>query len=353
MSRTPARTAATLVPASLAAALLGAVLLVAPAHAVTETDTTTDTTTVTWGVRPADAPQHDPGRPNFAYVATPGETVEDGLVVSNHGAAETTLRVYVADAFTTSRGVLDLLRPDEESTGVGAWATVATPEITIPAGESVVVPFTLAVPVDAEPGDHAGGVVTSLASTQADGVSVDRRLGARIHLRVDGPVTPGVALEDTRVAHRGVLNPVGAGSAVVDVDVVNTGNVRVGGEATVTVAGPFGWGERVERVDVPELLPGERTTVAVTVGDVLPLLRLGATVRLAPQVATDGSALEAVTATAATAAVPWSLLVLILLAVAAVVAARWRARRRAAATERLVAEAVAAARAEADPVAVP
>jgi len=357
MPRTPVRPSAAHVLVVLVAALLGAALVVAsaPSARATTGDAGPDAEpgTVTWGVRPADVEPHEPGRPHFTYTVAPGGTVEDGLVVSNHGEQGTTLRVYVADAFTTTRGVLDLLRPDQESTGVGAWAEVAVPEVVVPAGGSVVVPFTLRVPDDAEPGDHAGGVVTSLVSARTDGVSVDRRLGARIHVRVAGPVTPGVALEGARVVHHGVLDPTGAGSADVVVDVVNTGNVRVGGEAAVTVAGPFGWGARGARIEVPELLPGERHTVGVSVDDVRPLLRLGATVRLVPQVAGDAAELAPVSASAATAAVPWTVLALLALGVAAVWTVRRRARRRAAATERLVAEAVAAARAVADTVRVP
>ncbi|MCC2314544.1 WxL protein peptidoglycan domain-containing protein [Cellulomonas xiejunii] len=339
--------------ATLFATLAGTalpVVLAQPASAVA-VDPSTDAT-VTWGVRPADAEPHAAGRANFAYTAAPGGTIEDAVVISNHGTAPTTLRVYVADAFTTTRGVLDLLRPDQPSMGVGAWTDVAAPEVVVPAGASVTVPFTLRVPDHAEPGDHAGGVVTSLVSTRADGVSVDRRLGARLHLRVDGPLAPGAALEGPRAVHHGSLDPTAGGAVDVEVDVVNTGNVRVGGPATVTVAGPFGWGGQVVEVDVPELLPGERTTVAVRVDDVRPLLRLTATVRLVPHVVVDGSRLDPVTASVSTAAVPWTALALVLLVLAAVVTGRWRARRRAAATERRVAEAVAAARAQAEPTPV-
>lgn len=360
---------ARLVPALLATAVLAALLTgalltgpaaalpvalaqPAPAATVDEGPAPADAT-VTWGVRPGDVDPHAAGRANFAYTAAPGETIEDALVVSNHGGAETALRVYVADAFTTTRGALDLLRPDETSTGVGAWTAVATPDVVVPPGGSVVVPFTLTVPDDAEPGDHAGGVVTSLVSTNTDGVSVDRRLGARLHLRVDGPLVPGARLEGLSAVHHGTPNPAGTGDVDVDVEVVNTGNVRVGGPATVTVVGPFGWGEQVAQVDVPELLPGERATVQVQVDDVLPLLRLTTTVRFVPQVAVDGSTLAPVTASASTLAVPWTVLGLLVLVVAVACAARVRARRRSAATDRLVAEAVAAARAEAQTVAVP
>lgn len=299
-------------------------------------------TTVTWGVRPGEREPHAADRANFSYAVGPGATVEDSLVVTNHGDADTTLRVYAADAFTTRQGVLDLRRPDEPATGVGAWTVVAQPEVVVPAGRSVEVPFTVTVPPDAEPGDHAGGVVTSLVSTRADGVGVDRRLGSRLHLRVEGLLTPRVTLEGAGAVHHGGVDPTG-GSANVGVDVVNTGNVRVAGPATVTVAGPFGLGERVVQVDVPELLPGERTTVAVAVDDVPPLGVLTATVRYAPVVVVDGSQAPAASATASVVAVPWTVLVVLLLVAGAVVAARVGARRRAAATDRAVADALAAA----------
>lgn len=296
-------------------------------------------TTVTWGVRPGDGEPHDAGRANFAYAVAPGSVVEDSLVVTNHGDHETTLQVYAADAFTTAQGALDLRRTDERSTGVGAWTVVGTREVVVPAGRSVEVPFTLTVPADAEPGDHAGGVVTSLLSTRADGVGVDRRLGARVHLRVDGDVVPAAGL-----GAGAVFDPRGlglSGTVDVEVDVVNTGNARLAGPVAVTVAGPFGWGEREARLDVPELLPGERATVVVPVDGVAALGVLTAHVRYAPDVVVDGTTLTAVTASVSTPAVPWTALGAVLLAAMLVVAARVRTRRREAATERRIAAALA------------
>lgn len=302
----------------------------------------TSDTTVTWGVRPGAREPHAADRPNFAYTAAPGTTVADSLVVTNHGDTDTTLRVYAADAFTTGQGVLDLRRPDDRATGVGAWTVLDVPEVVVPAGGTVEVPFTVTVPEDAEPGDHAGGVVTSLVSTRADGVGVDRRLGSRLHLRVEGPLAPGVALEGTQAVHHGDVAPTD-GSVDVGVDVVNTGNVRVAGPATVTVAGPFGLGAREVQVDVPELLPGERTTVAVDVADVPALGVLTATVRYAPVVVVDGSQASPAVASTTVVAVPWAVLAVLLLVVGGVVAGRVGARRRAAATDRRVAEALATA----------
>ena len=305
--------------------------------------------TVTWGVRPADVEPHAAGRPNYTYAVEPGDSIADALVVTNYTEEPATFLVYAADAFTTADGVLDLLRQGEESVGVGAWITTAESEITVPAGESTVVPFTLEVPRDAVPGDHAGGIVTSLTTArQEQGINVDRRLGSRIHVRVEGELAPAVTIEQLQATYDGSLNPVGAGTAGVAFAVVNTGNTRLTGEATVRVAGPFGLGARLEEVTLPELLPGERTEVDLQMAEVLPLLRLGAEVELSSRVAGETAIpLEQVTAATSAAAVPWSLLVLLLGAAGLVLVARRRRRLREEGTERRIAEAVAAVRDEA------
>ncbi len=302
--------------------------------------------TVTWGVRPADVEPHAAGRPNYAYAVEPGDSISDALVVTNYTEAPATFLVYAADAFTTAGGALDLVRPGEESVGVGAWVTTAESEITVPAGESAVVPFTLDVPLDAEPGDHAGGIVTSLTSAHLEqGINVDRRLGSRIHVRVDGELAPAVSIEQLQASYDGTLNPVAAGSAGVTFSVVNTGNTRLAGDATVRVAGPFGVGARFESVTLPELLPGESTEVALHVAAVLPLGRMAAEVELAPRVAGETAVpLGPVTAATTAVAMPWSLLALLLATIGLVLVARRRRRVREAATERRIAEAVAAAR---------
>lgn len=331
---------------ALAALVLGVTVPAAPGAAGTGTSTT-----VTWGVRPGDGEPHGPGRANFAYAVDPGGVVEDSLVVTNHGDAPTTLQVYAADAFTTAQGALDLRRPEERSTGVGAWTEVGTSEVVVPPGESVEVPFTLRVPVDAEPGDHAGGVVTSLVSTRDGGVGVDRRLGSRVHLRVEGDVVPGAALEAGAV-----FDPRGLGlrgGVDVEVDVVNSGNARLAGPVAVTVAGPFGWGERRARADVPELLPGERATVVVPVDGALALGVLTVRARYAPEVVVDGTTPGAVSASASVVAVPWAVLGASLLLAALVVVGRVRRRRQEQATERRIAAAVAAASSDQVPVVVP
>ncbi|RKT55700.1 WxL protein peptidoglycan domain-containing protein [Saccharothrix australiensis] len=298
---------------------------------------------VTWGVRPAAGTGHGDNRPNYSYAVEPGGTVRDSVAIANHGDRPITLLVYAADGFTTASGQLDLLPRGERSTGLGAWVSTARSQVEVPAKGSVEVPFTIAVPADAEPGDHSGGIVTSLATAgQSAGVTVDRRLGSRVHLRVTGEAAPALAIGDLAVDYRGTANPFGLGSATVGFRVTNTGNLRVSAEQTVALRGLFGLGGREQVVTVPELLPGAHLDFSVPVADVAPLLRLEASVRLVPRVEGDatGHHPAEVTATASTWAVPWSQLALLAVAVGLVVAIRLRARARRAGTERKIAEAV-------------
>ncbi|MBD7952548.1 MULTISPECIES: hypothetical protein [Oerskovia] len=313
-------------------------------------------TPVTWGVRPADT-VHGTERPNYAYSLEPGASLDDGIIVSNYTQGPLTFRVYAADGFMTDAGELDLLPAGEESSALGAWVSFAGEEVTVDGGDSVVVPFTLTVPADATPGDYAAGVVSSLLVENAEGVSVDRRLGSRMHLRVAGDLVPAVVLDDVSVTYDGTLNPFAAGDATVTFTVTNDGNTRLAAGQVVRVAGPWGAGaQSTPRVELPELLPGTSVTRTVTVDGVWPLGRVSADVRVTAEVvtaigATDAEAVPVVapaTASASTLAVPWTALALLVLVVGAVVLWRRAARRRRARDERKVAEAVAQALKERD-----
>lgn len=348
------RTAAgALLPAVL---LLGPAALAGPAAAEDVVAPAGDGTAVTWGVRTA---SDDVGadRQNYAFTVDPGGTVTDAIVVTNHGDAPLDLSLYAADGFTSAGGQLDVLPAGEESTGVGAWITLATDHVTVDPGSSLQVDLALSVPEDAEPGDHAGAVVTSLTTPeQADGVDVDRRLGIRVHLRVTGDLAPALSVEDVQVRPGTSLVPFGPAPATVSWTVRNTGNARLAATQAVTLAGPFGAG-RVTVADVPavpELLPGETWDVTVPVDRAWPLLRLGADVTVTPALPAGGDGADAADAATvvtpavvhghATAwAVPWTGLLLLLLLAGGTVLARRRQRARARAQEQRFADAVAQA----------
>ncbi|MDQ1175903.1 NEW3 domain-containing protein [Microbacterium sp. SORGH_AS_0421] len=312
-------------------------------------------TTVTWSVKPADTAQGR-DRPNYAYDLLPGGTVGDALYVANRSPQPITLRVYAADGFLTDDGALDILAGGAESTDLGRWVSIASPELTLDSGASAEVPFTVAVPADAAPGDYAAGIVASMLVTADNGTVTERRLGSRVHLRVQGDLAPALAVGEVAVDYHGTANPAETGSATVTYTLTNTGNTRLDPNVEVALGGPFGWARVTAADDAPELLPGSSLQRTVEVAGVVPLVLLSADVQATSQVVSrtlagaEPSTLDPLVsqAAAATAAVPWTALA-ILAAIALLVA--WRivaARRRKAAHAREIAAAVAAARADAE-----
>lgn len=352
MNNLPRLLAATLAPLLAAAAALVGV----PAAASAATDD------VTWTVRTA-SNSLGADRTNFSYALNPGAHLDDGIVVANRGTETVELDVYAADGYTTSTGALDLRLAAEAPVGVGKWIVVPEHHVSVPAGQTVEVPFTVDIPADATPGDYAGGVVTSLTvADQSANVNVDRRLGIRTGIRVGGDLAPALTVEGLGVDWDGGLVPFLFGDATVHYSLHNTGNVSLTAGEADAVAGPFGWGEvtAAPGEPAPTLLPGESWQRDVRVPAVAAMGLVWASVTATPTV-TDASGstsdLDPVTASAMGWAVPWPILVaLLLIVVAAVFGPRWlraRRRRRQAAEDARVAEAVARSLAEKEEVGAP
>ncbi|MGV9311421.1 WxL protein peptidoglycan domain-containing protein [Streptomyces sp. NPDC003691] len=206
------------------------------------------------------------GRPYFHLAAAPGATLTDRVTVTNKTAAPLSFRLYAADAYNTRRdGGFAVRAVTERQRGIGAWARPARERITVPPRGAVTVPYTLTVPADAEPGDHAGALVAldeRIATTGGPvAVGVRQAVGARVHLRVNGPAVPALSVEDIVVRRDGPLLPgTGASSALISYTLHNRGNTTLGPAVALRAEGLFGRTLlRRAAAGVPsELLPRQR-----------------------------------------------------------------------------------------------
>lgn len=297
------RAAAARLLCALFAVALPLVGLAAPASAADE---------FSWAVQPAG------GRDHFVLTAAPGQTLTDFVGVSNFGDKPLTLRVYATDAFLSDDGAFTLLTAEDRPTDIGSWIGFDAETYTVAPGKRADIPFRLTVPANATPGDHTGGIVASLKA-EATGpgeqrLNVDRRVGARMYLRVDGPALTALAIEDLKVSYDNPIGVFGGGEAVVRYRVHNTGNVRTSAQARTRISGLGGWQlGGPAATAVPELLPGASYDVVERFDGVFPAGRLKAEVTVTGTPAT-------VTAKSATLwAVPWLLVVAVVLVLAALV----------------------------------
>jgi len=288
-----------------------------------------------WAVTAADESGPD-DRASIQPELDAGQSVTEHLSVQNLGDREETFRLTAADGFTTPTGRFDMLASDEESTEAGTWIDIPD-EVTVAAGESEVVPFTITVPDQAEPGDHPAGVAASVVSRQSaeDGtaVGVESRMGVKVITRVTGELSPALEIGEVSTSYHGTWNPFRPGDVTATVELSNTGNTRlaVAGRAT------SGTGETTlpdPAEPIGDLLPGDTRQVSLTIEDVWPTIYLPGELVLAPEgAALDGSTVTAPQARASFGlwAAPWPQLLVLLglaLIIAALIGNRRRGRRR-------------------------
>lgn len=303
---------------------------------------------VAWTVQTADN-DNGTGRANFTYDVDPGQAVSDTMIVVNTGTESLPLAVYAADAFTTTSGEIDVLVDGTPSEDAGTWVTVEPASLELLPGQRAEVPFTIAVPPDARPGDHAAGIVTSLTSRDAaSSLSVDRRLGTRINLRVAGELSPAAAVRDVTARYAAARNPLEAGRLTVEYTLDNTGNTRLTGIETLAAAGPASlFAAAGPATQLNEVIPGSSVVVTREI-EVFSIGWLGGSISISPEgVGLGAGSAAPIVVDFSLAAVPWGLYTLLALIVAltvvAVLVVHRRLRRRAAGDDGAVTVAAEAA----------
>jgi hypothetical protein len=291
------------------------------------------TRVVTFGVQPA-GPKKPDGRGYFSFSVTPGARLEDHFAVTNYSTQRLTLTVHTSDALNTPGGDFALLPPNQSSKDVGTWIKLPASRLTIsvPARGFLIVPFSVAIPQNATPGDHVGGVIVTLESFAKTKTGQRYRLlqnvGSRMFVRVSGTLHPGLAVEGVTVRYHGTVNPIGRGRAVVTFTVRNIGNVALGGRQSVRISGLFGFGSSAVALrPLGVLLPGFSVKESAQVRGVVPQVWMTARVSITPLVL-PGS-VQTVNgpfqASVHFMAIPWIWLAILVLLIVAI---WWRRRRR-------------------------
>jgi len=293
-------------------------------------DDPTDEVIHSWALAPANTDGAG-NRPQLTYAADAGTVIDDELTLYNYGNQQLTFRIYSSDAFNNDSGDFDILSNPEESSDAGTWVSIPQEFIQLPPGQQVTFPISIAIPDDAQPGDHAAGIVAASEAQSASEVGarvgVERRTGTRLYVRVNGPLRAELAVEELSTAYSPVANPFG-GSATVTYRVQNTGNVRLGGTSGVKVAGPFGIGEQQSpSEEFPELLPGQGFTISREFDDVPAFGFVRTVVDLVPE---DVSNASPVTVSATTFAPPIAIVLLLAVLLFAILALRAYRRHRSA-----------------------
>ncbi|MFI6983935.1 WxL protein peptidoglycan domain-containing protein [Embleya sp. NPDC050154] len=271
----------------------------------------------------------------FFLEGAAGTTVPDVVTVHNTSQAPLTMKLFGADAYNTPRdGGFALRTVTDKQKDVGTWIQVA-PEnqtLTLQPGEKRQVPFNIVIPPNATPGDHPGAVValnTAIEGTQQQGqikVNIQRQIGARVYLRVQGDALPAMDIQKVEVERdAGFGQFFGSSDAKITYRIINRGNVILRPKFDLKAEGLFGRKLMSKVEEGAEILPGSTVEKVVEWKDAPRLDHV--TVKVDGKVADQNVKDDA---SASYTAVPWPSLVTLaaLLLVAGVGWGLWRNRRK-------------------------
>lgn len=312
---------------------------------------------------PAGADGSADGRTRFSYSVDPGQQIADTYLVRNAGTTVQAFTILGTDAFNDDAGEFALLDTASEPVGAGGWVHFENGtnrvQFELQPGESRAVPFTVGIPAEATPGDHAAGIVASVVMP-GEQVNVDRRIGTRMYLRVSGDIQAGLSIAGLSASYVGEWwNPF-TGAVRVHYTIENTGNIALASNITVGARTWFGLPVGGEQGDgIPELLPGSTRTFETDLSGIASWGYLNPWVMLNPFVEGDDETkrmpVPATSRDTILIAPPWILLLVVLLVVGLIVFRRWRrkvdAKRAAEWIAYTEAEARRNASAEREPVA--
>lgn len=236
-----------------------AVVLTTTAPAATQNER------VRFTVRPANPSASDPRSVAWLiHRGKPGELIRDEVVVENLGDGGLRLELYPADAVTTGNGQFTLEPREAADDDVASWVHLARTRVTLGPDESAVVPFTVRVPDGATPGDHPGGIVArNLDPVSKGAVRTLLAVGARLYLRVPGPIVESLRVSDLRPA-------VDGGRVTFALDLENRGNTLIDVDAAYDLDAVLGGDVGREVGHVATLVPGARATITVAHPETLP-----------------------------------------------------------------------------------
>ncbi len=219
--------------------------------------------------------------------------------------------------------------PQDPLRTVGSWTQLSDLEFTLPAHTLANVPFTLKIPAGETPGDYAGGIVLSPVNpaTETRGYvtfNVYNNVGARIYVRVRGPLHPGLSITHLSINTSGFAGYVGGPvSSTVTYTLTNTGNQILNPTAKLSVSPLVGSATKIPPRIFSSLLPQNSVTVSYQLPSKEAFLRLEAHL-------TVTSAAGTTSATATAWIIPWIVVAIIVF----IIGFFWyrRRRRRALAT---------------------
>lgn len=191
--------------------------------------------------------------PKHEFELQKGQTVQAEIFITNGDASDLLVSPSVAD-FTAEgeAGHAAFVEQSEDvsSFSLASWVQLPEAIITIPAGEKVVVPFTISVPEHAEAGGHFGTIFFSPVTPGGGAIALQQKVGVLLLVRVAGDVHEqgelarfdsfSPALSEDAIADASSNRFFGSFPVSFAIRFTNTGNVHTKPRGSIKLYNMFG-----------------------------------------------------------------------------------------------------------------
>lgn len=190
-------------------------------------------------ILPAGANPSDPeDRGWFLYRLEAGQTVEDRVLLTNSSNRDITVELKGRDAEITAEGAFTVISSQLANQQAGRWIEFSSEQYTVPAAQSIEVPFQVSVPATTPSGEYGAGLavqeIGSGGDRQAGNVTIKTRNAVRMYVTVGSELTISgeanglniIDPEDENFAlERRTRSTLGRENLMVQFRARNTGNV--------------------------------------------------------------------------------------------------------------------------------
>jgi hypothetical protein len=214
----------------------------------------------------------------------PGQVLNLSVQVTNLDPGTKTYYLATQDITSLTPSGQPILATSSQpgAYGLSSWITLSQKSVTLKSGETKTANYQIAVPKNASPGGHFGGLFLTAnpPSANGNGAVVGFLVGNIISLRISGAVVETAQIQDFSTDH----NIYGSPNVVFTTNVANQGNVLVRPRGPISISNM--WGKNVGTVimnDVAEaIFPGSARSFQVSwSGDGLSFGRYEAVMSLA------------------------------------------------------------------------
>jgi hypothetical protein len=261
------------------------------------------------------------------YSADPGTSVKGTMKVTNLTDAMLSLRTgkenFVAKG---EEGEIELVDNADPVYSLAPWFSFDSAQLDIPARSTKELHYTLAVPMDAEPGGRYGSITYSSIPpklpTGQSGAAVQQTIAAIVFLRINGAAKEGLNIASFG-AEQGFYE---YGPVKLLARLKNTGNVHEKATGTITIKNMLGMKVDTLKLDEHFVIPGAVRRLHNTwpAGGKKPFMFGQYTATLNATYASG----KTITASATFTVLPWKQVLLALIILLVVVVFFWRTRKR-------------------------